>query len=169
MTDAWTDRKKRSIMNLCVNCKEGTCFLSSKDVSTESHTGEYIFDYVDKCIEEVGPENVVQVVTDNATNNVLAAKYLKEKRPHIFWIGCAAHTIDLMLEGISKLARFKKVIDQAKSLTIFIYAHHKTLAMMRAFTKKRDIVRPGITRFVTCFLTLQSLLEKKNSNKVYVW
>ncbi|CAH9140124.1 unnamed protein product [Cuscuta epithymum] len=165
MTDAWTDRKKRSIMNLCVNCKEGTCFLSSLDASNESHTGEFIFEYVDKCIQEVGPENVVQIVTDNATNNVLAAKYLKEKRPNIFWSGCAAHTIDLMLEGISKLPKFKKVIDQAKTLTIYIYAHHKTLAMMRSFTKKRDIVRPGITRFATCFLTLQSLLEKKSQLK----
>ncbi|PSS14347.1 Pescadillo like [Actinidia chinensis var. chinensis] len=32
---------------------------------------------------------------------------------------------------------------------------------MRKFTKKRDIVRPGITRFATSFLTLQSLVEKK--------
>lgn len=59
---------------------------------------------------------------------------LKEERPNIFWTGCAAHTIDLMLEGISKLPKFAKIIDQAKALTIFIYAHHKTLAMMRSHT-----------------------------------
>ena len=45
MTDAWTDRKRRSIMNLCVNCKEVTIFLSSKEASDEAHTGEYIFEY----------------------------------------------------------------------------------------------------------------------------
>ncbi|XP_058216745.1 uncharacterized protein LOC131327613 [Rhododendron vialii] len=33
--------------------------------------------------------------------------------------------------------------------------------MMRKYTKRRDIVRPGVTRFVTAFLTLQSLMEKK--------
>ena len=27
MTDAWSDRKRRSVMNLCVNCKEGTTFV----------------------------------------------------------------------------------------------------------------------------------------------
>ncbi|XP_052208993.1 uncharacterized protein LOC127812597 [Diospyros lotus] len=32
---------------------------------------------------------------------------------------------------------------------------------MRSFTKKRDIVRPGVTRFASSFLTLQSLIEKK--------
>ncbi|KAI8535117.1 hypothetical protein RHMOL_Rhmol10G0150200 [Rhododendron molle] len=100
MTDAWTDRKRRSIMNLCVNCKQGTCFLSSKEDSEASHTGVYIFDYIDKFIEDIGVQNVVQVVTDNASNNVAAADLLKIKRPNIFWTSCAAHTINLMLEGI---------------------------------------------------------------------
>ena len=162
MTDAWSDRKRRSIMNLCVNCKEGTTFLSSKESSDVAHTGEHIFNYVLAAIEEVGPENVVQVVTDNASNNMAAAKMLKEKMPSIFWTSCATHTINLMLEGIGKLPRFKKTLDSAKSLTIFIYAHHTTLALMRTFTKKRDIVRPGVTRFASAFLTLQSILEKKD-------
>ena len=66
-----------------------------------------------------------------------------------------------MLEGMGKMKKFKTTIDQAKSLTIFIYAHHRTLALMRKFTKKREIVRPGVTRFASNFLTLQSLYEKK--------
>ncbi|TXG67650.1 hypothetical protein EZV62_008925 [Acer yangbiense] len=103
MTDAWTDRKRRSIMNLCVNCKEGTTFLSSKESSNEAHTGEHIFDYVLKCIEQVGPQNVVQVVTDNAANNMAAAKMLREKMPTIFWSSCATHTINLMLEALESL------------------------------------------------------------------
>ncbi|KAL5793401.1 hypothetical protein ACOSP7_001995 [Xanthoceras sorbifolium] len=161
MTDAWSDRKRRSLMNLCVNCKIGTTFLSSKESSEEAHTGEHIFQYVDGCIKQVGPKNVIQVVTDNATNNMAAAKLLKVKRPHIFWTSCATHSINLMLESIGKIQKFKKTIDQAKTFTIFIYAHHKTLSLMRSFTKKRDIVRPGVTRFASSFLTLQSLMEKK--------
>ncbi|CAN6904891.1 unnamed protein product [Brassica oleracea] len=139
MTDAWSDMKRRSIMNLCVNSRGGTCFLSSKDTSKDSHTGEYIFNYIDQWIEDIGAAKVVQVVTDNATNNVAAAKMLKQKRPNIFWTGCAAHTIDLMLEGISKLPGIAKIIDQAKAVTIFIYAHHTTLSMMRTCTNNRDI------------------------------
>ncbi|KAL5790169.1 hypothetical protein ACOSQ2_005057 [Xanthoceras sorbifolium] len=165
MTDAWSDRKRRSIMNLCVNCSEGTTFLSSKESSDEAHTANLIFQYVDGCIEQVGPKNVVQVVTDNATNNMAAAKLLKEKRPLIFWTSCATHTINLMLESIGKLQKFKKTIEQAKNFTILIYAHHKTLSLMRSFTKKRDIVRPGVTRFASSFLTLQSMMEKKSQLK----
>ena len=73
--------------------------------------------------------------------------------------------MDLMLEGISKLPGFANVIEQAKVVTIFVYAHHTTLSMMRTYTKKKDIVRLGATRFATCFLTLQSLYEKKGQLK----
>ncbi|KAH6776392.1 hAT transposon superfamily protein [Perilla frutescens var. hirtella] len=165
MTDGWSDRKRRSIMNLCVNSRLGTVFLSSKEFSDVSHTSQVIFEYVDQCIEEVGPDNVVQIVTDNASNNMGAAKLLIERRPTIFWTSCGAHTIDLMLESIAKQERFKKVIDQAKSITIFLYAHHQVLSMMRAFTKKKDIVRPGVTRFASAFLTLQSLNDRRTELK----
>ncbi|XP_010445192.1 PREDICTED: uncharacterized protein LOC104727821 [Camelina sativa] len=166
MTDSWSDRKRRSIMNLCINCKEGAMFLSSKDCSDDSHTGEYIFAYVNECIEKLGGDHVVQVVTDNATNNMAAAKLLKEVRPTIFWTSCATHTINLMVEGISKLPVFEETIKMAKAFTIFIYAHHQTLSMMRKFTKRKDIVRPGVTRFASAFLTLQSLVEKEESLKM---
>jgi len=146
---------------MCVNCSIGTCFIESKEVSTESHTGELIFQYVNSCIDKVGADNVVQVVTDNASNNMAAKDLLSVERPKIFWTSCASHTINLMLEGMGKMKKFKTTIDQAKSLTIFIYAHHRTLALMRKFTKKREIVRPGVTRFASNFLTMQSLYEKK--------
>ena len=109
---------------------------------------------MNNCIEEVGAENVVQVVTDNASNNMAAANLLRVARPKIFWTSCATHTLNLMLDAISKLVKFKGMVDKAKTLTIFIYAHHKTLALMRKFTKKKDIVRSGVTSFATAFLTL---------------
>ncbi|XP_050378351.1 uncharacterized protein LOC126795582 [Argentina anserina] len=168
MTDAWSDWKRRSIMNLRVNCKNETTFLSSREDSASSHTGAYIFEYVDKCIEDVGPQNVVQVLTDNATNNMAAATLLKKKRKHIFWTSCATHTVNLMLQGIGNLPRFKIVIEKAKSFTIFVYAYHKTLNLMRKHTKKCDIVRAGVTRFATSFLTLQSLMEKKSELRCMV-
>lgn len=162
MTDAWTDRKRRSIMNICVNCKLGTSFLGSIEESMEAHTGVYIFEFVEKYIIEIGPQHVVQVVTDNATNNMAAADLLKVTQPQIFWTSCATHTINLMLEAIGKLPKFSGMLEKAKALTIFIYAHHRTLAIMRKYTKKRDIVRPGVTRFATSFLTLESLKDKKD-------
>ncbi|CAD6335899.1 unnamed protein product [Miscanthus lutarioriparius] len=162
MTDAWSDRKRRSIMNMCTNCVDGTSFISSKEMSHVSHTSEVIFDLVDKAIEEIGPDNVVQVVTDNASNNMGAKRLLEEKRPHIFWTSCAAHTINLMLQGIGNLTRFKKVVDQAKAFTIVVYGHTRTLECLRYFTEGKEVVRPGVTMFALNFLTLSSMQEKKD-------
>jgi hypothetical protein len=67
-----------------------------------------------------------------------------------------------MLQGIGNLPKFKKTIDQAKSFTIFVYGHHRTLSCMRSFTKKKEIIRPGVTRFASSFLTLQSMLDKRD-------
>lgn len=53
------------------------------------------------------------------------------------------------------------MLDYAKTLSIFIYAHHKTLALIMSFTKKRDIVRLSVTKFASIFFTLQSFVEKK--------
>jgi hypothetical protein len=166
MTDAWTDQKRRSIMNICLHCSIGSTFLESQEVSDERHTGEMIFEYVDAAIDKVGAKNIVQVVTDNASNNMAAKDLLFVKRPGIFWSSCATHTLNLMLEGIGNMKKFKGIIEQAKAVTIFIYAHHRTLALMRKYTKKRDIVRPGATRFASSFLTLQSLYEKKDQLRI---
>nr|GEY69404.1 putative transcription factor/ chromatin remodeling BED-type(Zn) family [Tanacetum cinerariifolium] len=108
MTDGWTDRKRRSIMNFCVNSRECTTFLSFVECSKEYHIGQFIFDYVDKGIEDVGPQNVIQVVTDDAANNMVATQLLVNKRPSIFWTSYASHTIDLMLEAIGKEDESKK-------------------------------------------------------------
>ncbi|KAH6800303.1 hAT transposon superfamily protein [Perilla frutescens var. hirtella] len=161
ITNDWSDRKRRNIINLCVNSRLGSVFLSSKDFTHIAHTSEIIFGYVDNCIEEVGLDNVVQIVIGNAANNMGIAKLLKGKRPKIFWTSCAANTIDLMLESIAKQQRFQKIIDQAKTLTIFLYAHSNVLTLMRSHIKKKNIVRPGVTRFASTFLTLQSIHEKR--------
>jgi hypothetical protein len=151
-------------MNLCINCCIGTSFVQSKEVSAESHTGEFIFEFVDNFIEKFGDskKHIVQVVMDKSANNMAAKDMLYVKRPNLFWTSYATHTINLVLEGIGKMRKFKNTLDSAKSLTIFIYAHHRILSLMRKFTKKRDIVRPGVTRFASVFLTLQSLYEKKD-------
>ncbi|XP_010461197.1 PREDICTED: uncharacterized protein LOC104741953 [Camelina sativa] len=165
LIDAWSSGTKKNVVNFCVNSREGTSFVSSKEVSKESQTGAFIFEYVDKCIEDVGAEKVVQVITDCAENNLAAARMLKEKRPGIFWSACAADTVKLMLEDIVKLPKISKYIDKAKAVTTFIYGHEKTLAMMRCRIKERGTVRRGVTKFATTFLTLQSLLENKEQVK----
>ncbi|KAJ1262598.1 hypothetical protein BS78_09G120800 [Paspalum vaginatum] len=160
MTDAWTDKKGRGVMNLVVHSAHGVCFLDSVECSGVRKDGKYIFELVDKCIEDIGEENVVQVVTDNASVNVSASCLLAAKRPSIFWNGCAAHCIDLMLEDIGKLGPVEQTIANGRQVTAFLYAHTRVLDLMRKYLGK-DLVRAGVTRFATAYLNLKSLQDNK--------
>eukprot|EP00253_Pinus_taeda_P010395 PITA_10395 len=109
--------------------------------------------------KEVGPSNVVQVITNNATNYVAASKMLMERYLNLFWTPCAAHCIDLMLEDIGKIPTVRDIVESSKSITKFIYNHASVLSLMRRFTNNKELVRFAITRFATTFISLQSLLN----------
>ncbi|XP_027932739.1 uncharacterized protein LOC114188342 [Vigna unguiculata] len=163
MSDAWTDQKQRWLINFLVSSPAGTMFVKSIDGSNFVKTGEKLFQMLDSLVEEIGEENVVQVITDNGSNYVLAGKLLEEKRPHLYWTPCAAHCIDLMLEDIGKLPLIKKTIQRGISLVGFIYSHSSTLSLLRQFTNKRELVRHAVTRFATSYLSLQRLHQEKGS------
>ena len=75
MTDAWTDKKRRSIMNLCVHCKLGTVYVGSKEASADAHTSLYVFNYVDECIEEIGM-NHLQLALIHCFPSLLLAEFV---------------------------------------------------------------------------------------------
>ncbi|KAH1232957.1 hypothetical protein GmHk_09G025506 [Glycine max] len=155
MSDGWTDRKNRTLINFLVNCSLGTQFVRSVDASEYMKTGQKIFELLDSFVEEIGEKNVIQVVTDNGS------KILQVTRPKIFWTPCAAHCLDLMLEDIGKIPKVKRVIQRGIKLVGYIYNHTLALNTMRKFTQKTELVRHGVTRFATTFLTLQRLHKQK--------
>eukprot|EP00253_Pinus_taeda_P014300 PITA_14300 len=168
MSDGWTDQRICTIINFLIFYPRGTMFLQSVDASDKVKDGQLLFQLLDKVVEEMGVANVVQVITNNASNYVLASKLLEEKHKTIFWTPCDAHCIDLMLEDIGKLEWVKNIVDHAKSITKFIYNHSWILSLMRKRTGGEDIIRPAITRFATHFLTLQSMLSQhRNLQKMF--
>ncbi|KAJ9544552.1 LOW QUALITY PROTEIN: hypothetical protein OSB04_024259 [Centaurea solstitialis] len=141
MADGWRDWKGRALINFLVNTPRGSMFIESVDASSYSHTGDNLFKLFDQFIQKVGPDDVVQIVTDSASNNVLAGKLVEEKYPRIYWTPCAAHCIDLMLEDIFKLPHLKKALKRAISVNTYIYNRTLLLNMMRDFTGQRDMAR----------------------------
>jgi hypothetical protein len=161
MSDGWTDGKGRTLLNFLVHCPRGTMFLKSVDASAHVKDATLLCDLLDGFIQEVGPQHVVQVITDNAANYVAAGRMLMSRYPTLFWTPCAAHCLDLMLEDMGKLDWIKETIDSARSITKFIYNHASVLSMMRQFTGDKELVRPAITRFATSFISLRSLLNSR--------
>ena len=65
MLDGWTDRKEKTFVNFLVNCSKGTMFMESIKASSMIKTGEKMFELLDKWVDQIGEENVVQVITDS--------------------------------------------------------------------------------------------------------
>jgi hypothetical protein len=160
MSDGWSDRRGRHLINFLVNSPAGTYFLESVDASAECQDARMIADLLEQRIVDVGINNVVQVVTDNGANYKAAGRILMERIPTLYWSPCACHCLDLMLEDVGKLNAFRKPIARGRRVTNFIYRHGRILSLMRKATGG-DLVRPAATRFATSFLALKSLVKHK--------
>ena len=131
-------------------------YHTSVDTTDISKTVDDIFSLIDKVVDEIGEENIVQVVTDNEAS-FKATGHLLEKRKHLFWSSCAAHYIDLMLEDIGSIKSMKEILDDAKMITLFIYNSLKVVNLMKQFTRDRDLLKSGITRFAPSLFLLKAL------------
>ncbi|KAK8570316.1 hypothetical protein V6N13_003003 [Hibiscus sabdariffa] len=103
MADSWNDAQGRTLINFLVSCPRGVYFLSSVDASDMIEDAVHLFKLLDKAVDEVGEEFVVQVITRNTSSFRNAGKMLEEKRRNLFWTPCAVYCIDRMLEDFSLL------------------------------------------------------------------
>ncbi|XP_019244598.1 PREDICTED: uncharacterized protein LOC109224476 [Nicotiana attenuata] len=150
MMDKWMARNEKMIINILVNSPKGSLFLESVDSSDSSTDSTKLYSLFKSTIDSIGAENVVQVVMDNASENVKAGDLMSAGYPHIYWTPCAAHFINLIFGDIFKERPFSNVFNQR-------------------FTKQRSLVKPAKTRFATAFLTLHRVYEQKsNLNKLFV-
>jgi hypothetical protein len=145
-----------------VYCPKGVLFLKVVDASGHKKTSEYIFKILEEAILEVGEANVIQVVTDNASNCVGAGKMMMDKYKKIYWTPCADHFLDLLLHDLTKFPWINKAIRKGKHISRFIVNHQLTLSLYRRQVS-RELLRPCDTRFATNYITLQRVVEEKTS------
>ncbi|CAH9108091.1 unnamed protein product, partial [Cuscuta europaea] len=162
MMNKWTDRRNRAYINVLVNCSLGSYFIQSVEVSLDIVNGEKMLELFELFVNRVGGENVVQIISNNASENVKAGKDLMEKYPTIYWTPCAAHCIHLMFKDIFELKHFQTTYKRAPKLSVYIHSKTKLLNLFRKFTGKRELVKFAKTRFVMAFLTFKRLKEHKN-------
>ena len=84
MCDGWSSRTIKPIINFMVYCDRSKIYLASVDTTNITKTADYIFSLMDKIVEEVGEENIVQVVTNNEAIFKATGMLLIEKRKHLF-------------------------------------------------------------------------------------
>ena len=136
ISDGWKDQRNRPLINVIAQSPKGSMFLKAVDCEGQLKDSQFIADILIEAIELVGPENVVQVITDNATVCRAAGLIIEGKYQHIFWTPCAVHSLNLMLSKMGKKIEWIHVIfEEAKEIQAFITNHHMSQDIYREFAK----------------------------------
>lgn len=162
LADSWKDTHGRTLINFLVSCPHGIYFVSSVDATNVVEDAANLFKLLDKVVEEMGEENVVQVITENTPSYQAAGKMLEDKRKKLFWTPCAAYCIERMLEDFVKIKLVGECMEKGQKITKLIYNQIWLLNLMKKdFTEGQELLRPSVTQYASSFATLQSLLDHR--------
>lgn len=137
-----------------------------KDLSSFSHTGEYLCEQI-KCIfEEVGINKFVAIVSDGGANVKKAREMIHDDFPFILNIRCIAHCLNLITKDIVAHNFPKKIINYCKVLTSFFKTSHRPGELLNQLIKQKGIEGGGLktlvkTRWITTYECLASILRLK--------
>jgi hypothetical protein len=151
--------------------------LQAINVQGEEKTKKYIADKLVVIVEEVGPKNVVQIITDNAANCKGADLIVQQKYDNIFWTPCVVHTLNIALKNIyaAKLPRTKEeeivfvelhwiqLINQdASMIKNYIMNHAMRFSMFNEFSKLK-LLAVAETRFASVVIMLKRFFMVKRA------
>ncbi|XP_020684054.1 uncharacterized protein LOC110100747 [Dendrobium catenatum] len=162
MADGWTDGRSRTLINFMIYYPRGVSFLKSVDASDIVKDATNLCSLFSEVVEWVGPENIVQLVTDNVANYKKGVEFLQAIFNNIYWLPCAVHCLNLILKDLGSMPLIEDKAKKASKVTIFAYNHVYVLAWLRKRQGWKEIVHPRATRFATTFITLKSVCEHKH-------
>ena len=160
-SDGWTDVAGHPLINFMYMSPAGCVFLGAEDSSGALKDAAYLAKIIGKHIDEVGAENVVLVVTDNASVCSAAGQLLQKTYPKIIWVGCLAHCLDLLVKDICKLPWAAEAMELAKAIVKFIKRHHKTSSLFHTHFPSLSLLLPGDTRFASAITMFERLIIVK--------
>jgi hypothetical protein len=83
--DGWSSVNNHPLLNMMCVSLAGEEFLGAIDTLRQMKDVVYIADVIKRYLIEVGPENVVQVYTDNASTMRKAVSIIQQQWPHLYF------------------------------------------------------------------------------------
>ncbi|XP_072146540.1 putative transcriptional regulator tpeD [Setaria viridis] len=176
-SDGWSNPQRRPIINFIAVSEKAPMFLRADNCDGEYKSKEYIAEKLRAIIDEVGRQNVVQIITDNAANCKGAGILIEAENDHIFWTPCVVHTLNLAMKNICepKLPRTPTDEDmhvwgqlefihdvkvEASMIKNFIMNHGMHLSMFNEFSHLK-LLSIAETRFASVVCMLKRFVEVK--------
>uniref|UniRef100_A0A803NES5 DUF659 domain-containing protein n=1 Tax=Chenopodium quinoa TaxID=63459 RepID=A0A803NES5_CHEQI len=79
VSDGWSDPQRRPLINIMIASETGPMFMKAIDCSGEIKDKDFIATLLSEVIDEIGDQNVVQIITDNASNCKAAGELVEAK------------------------------------------------------------------------------------------
>lgn len=119
ISDGWSNVRGQGIINYIVTTPQPV-FYKRTDTKDNRHTGPYIANELKVVINDLGPEKIFTLVTDNVPNMKVAWAHVEETYPHITTIGCAAHTLNLLLNDVIVLKTMDTLHKRTKQVVKYV-------------------------------------------------
>ena len=87
-SDGWSNAQRKPLINIMAVSEGGPMFLKAINCEGETKDKHFIANLLINTIQEIGPQKVVQVITDNAAACKAVGHIVKAKFRHIFWTPC---------------------------------------------------------------------------------
>lgn len=172
--DGWSDIRNDGICHSVVTTPDPILakIIESGGVSQDA---EFYAGKICAVIDEVGPQKVLGVGTDNASVMTASWKIVELKYAQqgiqIFCYGCAAHEINLFMQDLGKIEPIKVVFDYCSALASEFKNSHELSSGLRK-TQREDslcpnisIKKPGKTRWGSNLDCVGSVLVNRRAVK----
>ncbi|KAK3277297.1 hypothetical protein CYMTET_14685 [Cymbomonas tetramitiformis] len=167
--DGKTDIRGRGTVNVCEGKQAITAYVTTRYVGAREHTCQM---HANLAQEYLGDgREFVAVVADNTGNMRKMFNILRILYPFIFFLGCAIHVLDLLVEDIAKLDEMAEIVADWHFVTSFLKRHS---LLYEAFLKRQSKARHArgrlgdgpvtlklfpLTRFAYCYLMIHGGLR----------
>ncbi|RWR94936.1 zinc finger protein [Cinnamomum micranthum f. kanehirae] len=158
MADGWTNERQRTLINFLVYCPKGVMFPKSVDASPIIKNSDALFKFFDEIVLLLGPNNIVQFITDNDATYKAAGKRVAEKYGTFYWTACAAHCKDLMLEDMAKTHLFLKDVEHILKVS-------EALVVVLRLADSEE--KPAVGYVYEAMDRAKEVIQKKLKNKDY--
>lgn len=165
--DSYKNIRGDGLLNFVILTPEAV-FFKTIELKDSREDSDYVADQVCNVIEEVNPEKVTVVITDNVEYNKVAWGKIKDRFPHIDCVGCGAHCLNLLMTDIGDLRSVIKLTKMAKILYKGIKNCRRASAVFqeaqkRLYVTPHTIKLPSKTRFWGIVILFETIYENKSA------
>lgn len=110
----WTDTQNCPFLNIIVSSTSGHYLLRAIVCSEKNINAVFLKDRLCEAIDEVGPSNVVQVITAATPVCKAAGLMVQKQYTYIFWMPCFVHALNNAIKDICKTTWIDELIKDGQ-------------------------------------------------------